>query len=433
MSSKLPRCPNGTRRNKTTKICEPKDSKKNVKKRDNKKIKRSKKTKKREKRSRNIESKKEKTKKREKRSRNIEPKKEKTKPEKEKTQPKKEKTKKPKKECPEGKVLNSKTNRCNKIKPNKMKDDNVVTSLFTPTYKDDIIDVMRNYAKQSTTKVFPYVCNNDIQKLMLIQLMETNKNGCAYDINKYGILKATNSRLHFFLRGKKLEREKFIAYIRKQYLNCATKRRMLVVPFNVDDDRHANIIIFNPFRNEVERFEPHGSETHIHGFNNTKINKDLDTFVKKLEIGLKFIPSHKTCPIGYKAYQQFDTAERKKSNAYSVPIIDPGGYCCAWSFFYADLRLKYPRLSGAEILQKSMSIMGDEPKKFRAFIHGQIKYLHEKMKNLHGDHRFARYVNWYNLDDGISNRKVSEKELKMFGAMEQKWSQYVDTEIKKYF
>lgn len=416
MSTKLPRCPNGTRRNKITKKCEPKDSKKTVKKKDNKKIKRSRKTKKREKR-----------------SRNIEPEKEKTKPEKEKTQPKKEKGKKPKKECPEGKILNPKTNRCNKIKPNKRKDNTLVKSLFTPTYKDDIIDVMRDYAKQSTTKVFPYVCNNDIQKIMLIQLMEKNKNGCAYDINKYGILKATNSRLHFFLRGKKLQREKFIEYIKKQYLNCAKTRRMLVVPFNVDDDRHANIIIFNPFRNEVERFEPHGSETHIHGFNNTKINRDLDTFVKKLEIGLKFIPSHKTCPIGYKAYQQFDTAERKKSNTYSVPIIDPGGYCCAWSFFYADLRLKYPRLSGAEILQKSMSIMGDDPKTFRAFIHGQIKYLHEKMKNLHGDHRFAKYVNWYHLGDGISNRNISAKELKMFGAMELKWRQHIDTEIKKYF
>ena len=408
MSSKLPRCPNGTRRNKITKKCEPKDSKKTVKKKDDQKIKR-RRTRKKEKKSKSIE------------------------PEKEKQQSKKEKTKKPKKECPEGKVLNPKTNRCNKIKPNKVKDDTVVKSLFTPTYKDDIIDVMRNYAKQSTTKVFPYVCNNDIQKLMLIQLMETNKNGCAYDINKYGILKATNSRLHFFLRGKKLEREKFIEYIRKRYLNCAKKRRMLVVPFNVDDDRHANIIIFNPFRNEVERFEPHGSDTMIHGFNNTKINKDLDTFINKLKLDLKFIPSHKTCPIGYKAYQQFDTAKRKKSNAYSIPIIDPGGYCCAWSFFYADLRLKYPRLSGAEILQKSMSIMGNDPKKFRSFIHGQIKYLHEKMKDFHGDHRFANYVNWYNLGDGISNRKVSVTELRMFRTMEQKWRQHVDAEIKKYF
>lgn len=370
MSIKLPRCPKGTRRNKTTKKCEAKQ------------------------------------------------------------------TKKKQKECPEGKILNPKTNRCNKIKILKQKKENienVENNTITPTYKGDIIQVMRNYAQQSTTKVFPYICNDDIQKLMLIQLMETNKNGCAYDINTYGLLKATNNRLEFFLRGKKLEREKFMNHIKKQYLKCAKRKRMLVVPFTVDSGRHANMIIFNIFRNEVERFEPHGSKTMIDGFNDSKINKDLANLVKQLNLDLKFIPSHKTCPVGYNAYQYYDTAERKKSNTYSVPIIDPGGYCCAWSFFYADLRLKYPRLSGADILQKSISIIGDNPQHFRRFIRGQTQYLYKMISKIHKDNRFVKYVNWYNLGHGLPKKELNIEDYFMFGEMESKWKNYVDTELKKYF
>ena len=117
-------------------------------------------------------------------------------------------------------------------------------------------------------------------------------------------------------------------------------------------------------------------------------------------------------------------------------MLDPGGYCCAWSFFYANLRLKYPRLSGAEIIRKSMDIIGTNPKTFRSFIHGQVKYLHKLMKRINKKSNFEKYVNWYNQYDNdnvqFTAQTIKNKDFDNFDKMELEWDMFVFKEIKKY-
>ena len=338
------------------------------------------------------------------------------------------------KRCPKGTKRNKKTGNCDPKGTLK-----VPTSMKTPTHKDSMTHLMNEYMKQSTTRVFPYICNENIKQLMLIHLLETNKTGCSYDVGTYGFIdvgdKLYNKRTP--KNGKRYTvTPGFIKHLKEQYERCKSLNRLMVMPITIYEKKHANMVIFNPFRNEVERFEPHGTNTKIDGFNDSQVNEQLEKFVEKLNINAKYVPSHKTCPIGYRAYQEYDNEERKKRKVNNISVLDPGGYCCAWSFFYANLRLKYPRLSGAEIIRKSMDIIGTNPKTFRSFIHGQVKYLHKLMKRINKESNFEKYVNWYNQYDDNSvqftAQTIKNKDLDNFDKMEMEWDMFVYKEIKKY-
>ena len=149
-----------------------------------------------------------------------------------------------------------------------------------------------------------------------------------------------------------------------------------------------------------------------------------------MNLGITFVPSHKTCPAGFRAYQEYDI-QRPASQIFNnyAKIRDPGGYCCAWSFFYADLRLKYPRLSGADIIQKSMNIIGINPKHFRYFIHGQVEYLFEMIKSINKSHVFLDYLMM--IDSGV--KRIDNDRNKQFKKMFKEWEQYIEKELKIYF
>jgi hypothetical protein len=345
------------------------------------------------------------------------------------------------KRCPKGTQRNKKTGNCDHKEYNLKVINPIPSNSKTPTYKNSISHLMNEYMNQSTSDVFPYVCNSRIRKLMLIHLLETNKTGCSYDIQKFGLIDVGKKIYMKKMNSNNMNSSKdkvitpsFIKHIREQYERCKSMRRLMVMPITIKTKQHANVIIFNPFRNEVERFEPHGTKTHIDGFNDTIVNDEIKKFVDKLNIDATFVPSHKTCPIGYKAYQEYDREQRKKGKMNNISVMDPGGYCCAWSFFYTDLRLKYPRLSGADIIRKSMSIIGTNPKTFRSFIHGQVKYLHKLMKRINKDSNFEKYVNWYNQNDGIkfTAETIRRTDQILFSKMEYEWEKFVDKELIKY-
>ena len=81
---------------------------------------------------------------------------------------------------------------------------------------------------------------------------------------------------------------------------------MLVVPLTVLSGRHANVLIFNPFRNEVERFEPHGPETGHTSFNDVKINAKLKHFVEEIDPTLQYISPYLLCPRYQNGYQYYE-------------------------------------------------------------------------------------------------------------------------------
>lgn len=288
----------------------------------------------------------------------------------------------------------------------------------TPTYKDSLEDLIRSYNKNKTEQVIPYDCFKSSNIMMFLHIIKRNKKtACLYDILHIGSLESKKNRLYF---SSDTHKKKFTDNIRTQYDKCKKNNKLLCIPFvlYLPQGGHMNMIIINPFRDELERFEPHGSDTLVDGFTSTLLNEDLRSFTHTIDSKLRFVPSHKVCPVGFKGYQLYESqAPLESSISNDIQIRDPRGFCCAWSYFYADLRLKYPRLPGAEIIQRSTKIIGKDPRQFRLFIRGQIQFLLELFQNSGIKTRYEEYMN--------NKRSKQDDDRKKAKQIDIIWNNYV--------
>lgn len=305
------------------------------------------------------------------------------------------------KSCEKGKVLNPKTLRCikekrkvtqkrkplqvNQIKPKikPQKEDN--RAQMRPPKRALLKDILEAYKKLSSSKVIPYGCFAYVEHMMLLHILKINKNDCSYDIKAFGNLQAGYKAMNY--------KKSFMKHIREHYHRCKSNNKMLVVPLTILSGSHANVLIFNPFRNEVERFEPHGSETGHKSFDNTKVNAKIKQFVEEIDSTLKYISPSLLCPRLQQGYQFYEQDAKKEKGTYNnVAIKDPGGFCCAWSYFYVDLRLKFPKKSGTEIIKESQDILGTDPNQLRQFIRGQYTFLVKEMNAINKKYKFEKLI-----------------------------------------
>lgn len=318
------------------------------------------------------------------------------------------------KRCPKGMNRIKNTTLC-KVKNEKHKSH---TPKETPTYKDSLEDLIHSYNINKIDRVIPYDCFKSSSIMMFLHVIERNpKTACLYNIIHIGSLESRNQRLSF---SSNAHRKRFTESIKNQYKECKKNNKLLCIPLIIyfAKGAHMNMIIINPFRNEMERFEPHGSDTLIDGFTSTPLHRDLRLFAINIDSNLQFVPSHKVCPVGFKGYQAYDSREPLKCGiSNNIQIRDPIGFCCAWSYFYADLRLKYPRLPGSEIIQRSTKIIGEEPRQFRLFIRGQIRFLSELFQKSGIKTQYEEYMNL--------KLKRCPKERKQVLDLDQKWFLYV--------
>ena len=324
-----------------------------------------------------------------------------------------------KREHKNGKTSNKKIKN-QKIKNEKRKKTTKKTSTPTPTYGKTLEELMTTYINQKIDTVIPYDCFQSSNIMMFIHLIENNKNACIYNILRYGILKVVDNTLSF---NSKTHRNNFIESIRNQYALCKKNKKILCIPMQLlfkgdGGGYHLNMIIMNPFRNEVERFEPHGTDTLVDGYKPVPLNRELKSLVYDIDLMMDFIPSHKICPRGYRGYQEYDCdSDRQTGEVSNVKIRDPVGFCCAWSYFYADLRLKYPRLPGSEIFQRSIKTIGDDPEQFRMFIRGQVAFLMEMFKKSKIKMAYAEYVK--------RKRRKKGDDIEIVKKPDKEWSEYV--------
>lgn len=318
------------------------------------------------------------------------------------------------KRCPTGMQRIKGTTLCRVKKENKKSQ----TIKDTPTYKDSLEDLMMSYNKNKLNQVIPYECFKSSNIMMFLHLIERNpKTACLYNILRIGSLESRKNRLYF---KSKTHRKRFTEDIKTQYEQCKKHNKLLCIPLvlHFPEGTHMNMIILNPFRNELERFEPHGSDTLLDGFTSTPLHRDLRSFAYDIDLMLQFVPSHKICPIGFKGYQAYDSEEPLEHGiSNNIQIRDPGGFCCAWSYFYADLRLKYPRLPGSEIIQRSTKIIGQDPRQFRLFIRGQVQFLSELFQKSGIKTKYEDYMK-------MKRRKRPEHK-KQASELDKQWGDYV--------
>lgn len=123
------------------------------------------------------------------------------------------------------------------------------------------------------------------------------------------------------------------------FINCLKdpKVRFIIMPLGIElrHISHANYLIFDKRRNEMERFEPYGQTPPL----NFNYNMDLLDKILQMKFS-RFVNNFKYYrPTDYlpKVGLQFlDNFERN-----SFKIGDPGGFCALWSVWYVDNRIKY--------------------------------------------------------------------------------------------
>lgn len=193
----------------------------------------------------------------------------------------------------------------------------------------------------------------------------------------------------------------FAKIIAKRYLECKKHKKALAIPIAFQFDNggaHANILIFNFERNELERFEPHGAVmtsrplSFTNGLNKTF--KTLTSLINKnlpADEQLTFIPPYKICIRGLKSFQSYENDNIKEHlfksdefGGYEVLVTKDDGYCGAFSLFYLDLRLTELKKSGLDIFQEVTAEISKNPAIFKNFIRGLTnKFLKETVKLLH--------------------------------------------------
>ena len=171
---------------------------------------------------------------------------------------------------------------------------------------------------------------------------------------------------------------------------------------------HANMLIINYKQKTAERFEPHGrkigrkvyigQEKNLkkafkrHGY--TYINQDLTCPLPTDEVssyGLQsssgvLKPSEKEVLKWEKEIDRGDKKVKVKMDSFS-------GYCCAWSLFYAELRLKYPTLTSKQVIKLAFDIIRTKENKvkqtdvwkkgYENWQKGKTQQIETRILNLH--------------------------------------------------
>ena len=257
---------------------------------------------------------------------------------------------------------------------------------------ETILDV---YERKKLENPVPFICNRISKYTFLNYIMKKNKNDCLM------YLKRKDEYFEFVFKGAKMyssleDLDKNIVMdikeeakkIADRYKQCKKNKKILAIPATIRIlGGHQNIVIFNYVRKEVEHFEPHGEKSsHISNRFNKIMQNKIKEVVKQVnnnlpkEEKLKYIAPYDICPAGFKSFQSHENEQiRKVRNfgKYNVNVERDDGYCCAWSFFYLDLRLQQLKESGIDIFKKTTERVKENPILLKEFIRGLTNDFYE--------------------------------------------------------
>ena len=330
-----------------------------------------------------------------------------------------------KKDCPSGKVRNPQSKRCIKVGGETHK-KLVKQGIITSEKKDNKKDVMKPGMKKKKDcgpnkvvnpktkrcitiggKVYNEVFSkksppqkSPLHMFSPVQVSKTNYIGdyfqeltsIEYIRRKHSnvcTLKKKDVKNKEKQKGNLFENIGFVYYESSKRLNFGKElidslkvcledngKRFIMIPLSFvcsNGGGHANMIIYDKKNKEIERFEPLGVDTV--GDNCLHI-KDIDTQIKdrinryfpgKVK---KAIPPLSFCPLS-----NFQYIESREEGDL---ITDPGGFCAAWSTWYADLRLSNPNKTRRQVVEMAMKKLKNKGYgAFKKFIRNYSQFLYK--------------------------------------------------------
>jgi hypothetical protein len=170
---------------------------------------------------------------------------------------------------------------------------------------------------------------------------------------------------------------------------------------------HANVLIFDRDKKIIIHFEPHGKlDTYV-----GKLYDTLKNYFKKELKNFKYIS-----PIEYlpnDAYQSM----YNNSSPYDSKVGDPGGFCCAWCFWFIELYINNTKYDLKSLVNKSIKKLINTKYTFIDHIRNYANYLNHKMVELLQEYNISnKFINNLlleddNIDKILNNISLNLKQL----------------------
>jgi ankyrin repeat protein len=141
-------------------------------------------------------------------------------------------------------------------------------------------------------------------------------------------------------------------------------KRFIIIPLGIEvhNDDHANYLIYDKKKNEIERFETYGGQVPFNfDYNASLLDKLLEKKFKEFNPNIIYIAPDKYMP--KMGFQFFDTFERKTKK-----IGDPHGFCAMWAIWYTDLRLTYYDIDRRSLVNKMLKSVKMQQLSFKNII-----------------------------------------------------------------
>lgn len=119
---------------------------------------------------------------------------------------------------------------------------------------------------------------------------------------------------------------------------------------------HANLLLYNKNTNELERFEPHGG---VYG--KQLIDDKFAKYFSKLIPNVKYVAPYQYMKLGF---QMFDTNEK----SYNTNIGDVTGFCLAWAYWYADMRIQFSSIRRDKLIKYIITQINDKHIRYRSVV-----------------------------------------------------------------
>jgi hypothetical protein len=274
---------------------------------------------------------------------------------------------------------------------------------------------------QSYNKLEPFTSSFYLSNLFYLYLFKKYKMECHMPNRN------EKEKLHFFLDISNHSKEDWfddfvgfqidaIKLTAKYVSECITSGiKILIIPLTIQisEGAHANLLIYRANTGVMEHFEPHGHEFGGRGsaYINRTLNGYLEQFVKLINKDIKannktlnedqeklpkitLVKAHDTCP-EIRGVQALEERSVIPKNA----LIEPEGYCEAWSMFFTELCLKNPEMSSREIYTAIMDktqLYDNKNNYLRNIIRGYTAFINNKIAK-----HFSRV-----FDEPITSAKI---------------------------
>lgn len=156
-----------------------------------------------------------------------------------------------------------------------------------------------------------------------------------------------------------------------------SKKRFLVIPIGIHQDNgaHANILLYDSELNEIERFEPSGSDYPIQfNYNPNLLDFYLENYFKEKIKNIKYFrPNTYEMTVGFQSMEIFDINKK---------IGDPNGFCGAWSLWWVYMRIKHSTINRLKLFIQLVKTIRKNNLSFKHVIRSFSKEIIDIRDNL---------------------------------------------------